>query len=166
MQQLLLTHTEERKMEETQTQAIQSGEREILLGQNRFYLDEKNVLNCIVAGYSDEKIALGTKESCIKLAQMVKGKVRVYIDLNNAGEYSSKARKIIRELTEHPKIGKCAVFGMHPVARVIAAFVIGVSGNRDMRFFKTKEDAITWMDKNSFNNGDLALWTTTRKLTA
>jgi hypothetical protein len=48
-------------------------------------------------------------------------------------------------MDEDTKTGKTAFFGMHPVARVIASFVMGVSPNKMMRFFKTKEDALIWL---------------------
>ena len=46
---------------------------------------------------------------------------------------------------ELEKIGKIAMFGMHPVARVVASFVMGVTNKEDMRFFKSKEDALLWL---------------------
>jgi len=48
-------------------------------------------------------------------------------------------------VSEYEKTGKVAVFGLHPVARVIASFVMGVSKNKDMRFFKAKEEALAWL---------------------
>ena len=52
------------------------------------------------------------------------------------------ARKVFQELAEHKKQGKNAFYGMHPVARVLAAFFMGMSKKKDMGFFKTKEQAV------------------------
>ena len=134
------------KMEEKEVKIKQVSEREIWVGENRFYLGEDNII-CITMGpeYTDEKIALVCKEVSLRIFNMVEGKVNELIDLNKAGKQSSEARKIGREMFEHEKVGKVALFGMHPVARVIASFVMGVSKNKDMRFFKTKEEALAWL---------------------
>jgi hypothetical protein len=44
-------------------------------------------------------------------------------------------------MTEHPKSGRIACFGLSPVAKIIASFVMGISGNKNYRFFKTEEEA-------------------------
>ena len=48
-------------------------------------------------------------------------------------------------MLENEKIGKVALFGLHPVARVIAAFIMGITRKKDMRFFKSKEEALAWL---------------------
>jgi len=67
------------------------------------------------------------------------------LDINKAGQVSSGARKIGKETFEDEKVGKVAFVGLHPVARVIASFVMGVTRKKDMRFFKTKEEALAWL---------------------
>ena len=71
--------------------------------------------------------------------------MNVFIDLNKAGKGSPEARKIWKKLTENEKTGRVAFFGLHPVARVLASFTMGVSKNKDMRFFKTREEALEWL---------------------
>ena len=73
------------------------------------------------------------------------GKANLCIDLNKAGMPSSGARKIGRKAFENEKVGKIAIFGLHPVARIIASFVMGVTRKEDLRFFKTKEEALAWL---------------------
>ena len=70
--------------------------------------------------------------------------MNVLVDLNKAGKPTSEARKIGKERLEEEGVGKVALFGLHPVARVLASFVMGVSKKEDMKFFKTKEEAIAW----------------------
>ena len=120
-------------------------DREIWVGENRIYLDEDNVLCVTNVGEIDEKIAIEIKEAVIKLINMVEGKVHTLTDLNKAGKTTSQARKIFQELAEYKKQGKNAFYGMHPVARVLAAFFMGISKKKDMRFFKTKEEALQWL---------------------
>lgn len=126
---------------ENKVEIRQISDKEIWIGENRYYLDEDNILYITPVGKLDEKIALAVKEACLKLMNMVEGKIKVFVDLNKAGEHSSKARKIVREISENEKVGKTAVFGIHPVARVIAS--IGM--REDMCFFKTKEEALAWL---------------------
>ena len=120
-------------------------DREIWVEESRFYLDEDNILYEIVVGTVDEKLANAMEEAAIKLRNMVEGQVNVFVDLNNAGKPTSEARKIGKARLEEEGIGKVALFGLHPVARVIASFIIGVTKKEDMRFFKTKDEAITWL---------------------
>ena len=67
------------------------------------------------------------------------------IDITKAKKQSPEARMTWKELSEHEKIEKIALFGLHPVARVLASFIIGQSKKKDMRFFKTKEEALAWL---------------------
>ena len=134
-------------MEEGPVEVKQVSEREIWVGENRLYLDEDNVLCIINIGEIDEKIAIEIKEAVLKIMNMVEGKVHTITDLNKAGKTASRARKIFQELAEHEKQGKNAFYGMHPVARVLASFFMGISKKKDIRFFKTKEEALAWLKK-------------------
>ena len=124
---------------------MENKDREIRVGENRLYLGEDNVLYVTIFGEIDEKIAIAIKEADLKFKNMVEEKYDVLADMNKSGKHSSEARKIWKEMTEHEKTGKVAMFGMHPVARIIASFVMGVSKKKDMRFFKTKEKALLWL---------------------
>lgn len=124
---------------------MEKNNREIRIGKNRMNLGDDNILYHTVVGDVDEKIAIEIKEAGITLANMVEGKVDTLIDLNNAGKASYNARKIAVESYTHEKFRKIAMFGLHSVARVLASFVIGVSKKKDLRFFKTKEEALAWL---------------------
>jgi hypothetical protein len=119
--------------------------REILVGKSRHWLSADNIINVVAIGDNDDSAADTIKETIMGFFAQVDGKVDWLIDLNKAGKQSPKARKAFKETSEHPKTGKVACFGLHPVARVIASFVQGVSQNRTMRFFKTKEEALAWL---------------------
>jgi hypothetical protein len=135
-------------MEEGPVEVKQVSEREIQIGENSLYLDEGNIIHLTSVGEKDEKIATAVKDAYIKIANMVEGKVNLLLDANKSGQPSSEARRIFREgILEYEKTGKVAVFGMNPVARVIASFIMGVSRKKDMRLLKTKEEALTWLKK-------------------
>ena len=124
---------------------MEEKDREIWVGGNRVYLGEDNILCLTILGEVDEKIEIGINEACLKLMNMVEGKVNTLVDLNKAGKTSPGARMRQKEISEHEKVGKVALFGLHPVAKVLASFFMGISKNKDMRFFKTKEEALAWL---------------------
>lgn len=65
--------------------------------------------------------------------------------LNKAGKSSPEARLIWQQISGLEKTNKVAKYGLNPVARVLASFVIGVYHKSNMRFFSTKEEAMTWL---------------------
>ncbi len=131
--------------EKGKVKVVWKGDREVWVGENRYYLGENNIFYITPVGEFDEKIALAVKEVMLEIFNMVEGKINLMVDLNKAEKHSSEARKIVKEITENEKTGKAAIFGMHPVARVLASFIMGISKKKDMRFFKTKEGALAWL---------------------
>ncbi len=132
-------------MEDKPIEIKQINERELWVGEHRFYLGEDNILYCITVGVIDAEMAIAFDEVTLKLMNMVEGKANLFIDLSRTGQATAEARKIGKQRFELGKIGKIAMFGMHPVARVLASFVMGVTKKEDMRFFKSKEDALEWL---------------------
>ena len=124
---------------------IDEKEREIWVGKNKVYLSEDNIINIINVGEINEKTAIAIKDAVIKLTTMVEGNVSTLTDLNKAGKMTPEARKVFQEFVGQRGYGKAALFGMHPVARVLASFFRGMSRKKDMRFFKTKEEALAWL---------------------
>ena len=133
------------KIEEKPVEIKQVNEKEIWVGENRLYLDEDNILCETLVGEQDEKIVFAVHEASRKFRNTVEGKVNLLVDLNKAGKPSPGARKIGQEMLEDERIGKTALFGLHPVARVLVAFVLGITSKKDARFFKTKEEALAWL---------------------
>ena len=132
-------------MEEKLVEMKQVSEREILVGEHKFYLGEDNIIYCTTVGNIDAEMASAFDDVTLKFMNMVEGKINLFIDLSRTGQPTSDARKIGKRMFEHEKFGKVAMFGIHPVARVLASFVMGVTKKEDMRFFKSKEDALSWL---------------------
>ena len=124
---------------------MEGKDREIRVGENGLYLDTDNIIHITILGELDEETQVGINDAGYKLMNTVEGKVHALVDLNKAGKVSPEARKRQVEISEHEKTAKIALFGLHPVARVIASFFMGISRNKDMRFFKTKEEALAWL---------------------
>lgn len=122
-------------------------EKEIWVDENRFYLDEDGIFHMIFMGSIDEKIAKTAIEEVLKIIYSIEGPVMFLMDINKMKIPSSKARKQFQILIEieTDKIKKVGAFGMHPVSKVIASFVIGATVKEDIRFFKTEGEALAWL---------------------
>ena len=121
---------------------MKEGDREILVGENRFYLGEDDIMYVELAGDYNVENALSLRDAYLKLLRAVEGKVNIFVDNSRSGKPSQEARKIFAEMIEHEQCGKIAVFGLSPVSRVIASFVLGSSKNKNTYIFKTKEEAL------------------------
>lgn len=87
------------------------------------------------------------KGICEDIISGLEGKVSYLIDINKCGKNAPEAREVWKMMSASEKTHKVATFGLNPVARVIASFVIGTYKNRNLLFFKTKEEAIQWLLK-------------------
>ncbi|MFC2048699.1 hypothetical protein ACFLR5_00590 [Elusimicrobiota bacterium] len=134
-------------MEDNKIEINELSEREILVGENRIYLSEDKIIYFVNIGPIDEKIALKSCEVMLKLRDMSRGKVHFFIDLNEGGKTTAKARSILKEFTENNIHGKLAFWGMHPVAYLLSSFFMGITKKKDMRFFKTEEEALIWLKR-------------------
>lgn len=123
----------------------QVNDRQIWIKENHLYLDDNNIIYDIAKGDTDEDLASGIKEGILTLARKCHGTANLFVDLSYAGKPTPAARKIYLSITENEKIGKIALVGLNPVARVLASSLTSISGKRDLRFFKNKADAITWL---------------------
>ena len=132
-------------MEEKPFEIKQVSERELWVGKSRFYLDEDNIIYSTIIGDTDSEMAIAFDEATLKLMNMVEGKVNVFVDNDKARKPSAVARKIMQGFIMHEKYGKLAIFGLHPVARVLASFFMGYSKKKDMRFFNSKDEALAWL---------------------
>jgi len=118
----------------------------ILVGPNKTTWIEPNTISVVVIGDQSDALANVQQKVCKEMAGRVNDKINYLIDLNGAGKSSHHARKTWQMLSESKKTYKVAVFGMHPVARVLAAFVMGASSKKEMSFFKTREEAVLWLE--------------------
>ena len=124
---------------------MEKNEKEVWIGESRFYLGEDNTIYVDIVGELDKKTAQDMRDAFYKLLKMIDGKGNVFADNNRSGKPTPEARRIFKIMTEHEKVDKVAVFGMHPVARILATFVVGFSKNKNINIFKSKEEALAWL---------------------
>jgi hypothetical protein len=132
-------------VEENQIEVKQVSEKEFLIGPHKFFIDEDNIQNIIIVGDNDERLVIALKDISAKFANTSEGRLLTLVDLNRAGQASSEMRRMGRTMMDDATAGKTALFGLHPVARVIASFVIGATRNKNVGFFKTRDEAVTWL---------------------
>lgn len=124
---------------------MEEKERESWIGKSRYYLGKDNKIYVTIVGEVDDNTATKYRDAGSKFINMIVDTVNVLVDITKAGKLSPEARKVFRELTENEKTGKVAIFGLHPVARVIASFFMGATKKQDIRFFNSKEEALAWL---------------------
>jgi hypothetical protein len=121
--------------------------KKIELENHTFYV-KNGILYVIAVGDTNEEIALKIKAVVLEIFKS-SGKINTFIDMNESGKSTPEARKIWKELSEHENTGKVAFVGLHMVARVIAGFLMKVSGNKKSRFFSNREEALEWLKNDS-----------------
>jgi hypothetical protein len=119
--------------------------REFWAGENHYLLGDDNIFYVTLNGDVGDEMGIEIDRMINGLADAVDGEIDLLIDLNRAGKTSSKSRQLFKAFSETGKCRKVALFGMHPVAMVIASFVMGISRNRHMKFFKKREEAMEWL---------------------
>jgi hypothetical protein len=121
---------------------------EYWIGRNKTtLLPDQNIIHVIAVGEQTAALATIQKEINYKLFELTECKISFLIDLNQCGKNSPEARQTWKLLSESEKTNKVATYGLHPVARVIASFVIGISQKSNQRFFKTKNEAMAWLEE-------------------
>jgi hypothetical protein len=124
---------------------MEDNTKEIWVGKNRFHLGEDGILYVTVEGEHDRENAEAMREAFYTFLSMTDGKLNVFTDNSRDKKPSVGARAVFREMAQHEKCGKIAVFGMNPVARMLTNFVLGSSGNKHIHISDTREEALAWL---------------------
>jgi len=121
-------------------------ERDVYVGKNRLQLLDENILAITIVGEVDIETAVKCKTVAYKFMDIVaRDKMKTLIDLTQSAQQPSESRKLVKEIWNDDRTGKVAIFGLNPVAKAVASFVIGATQKEDIHFFKTKEDALVWL---------------------
>jgi hypothetical protein len=132
-------------MEDNRIEIKQVSDKEFLVGQSRLFIDSDGIVNMVIVGVIDGNMSGMMTEVFFKLTKTIAGEKRLLVDINDTRSVSREARKNAQQTFEVDKKIKLAAFGLHPVARMIATFVIGALQKKYMRFFKNREDALAWL---------------------
>lgn len=119
----------------------------IWVGNHLLYLDSNDVINVIPSGDVDKETAGLIKEAFLKLLDSTDNKVKILANLKEGGKPSFEARRVAIEIFSKDQVEMVAFFGLNPVARIIASFVINISQKKEISFFRTKEEALKWLNR-------------------
>ena len=120
--------------------------KEIWVKQTRVFWGQDSIVYVDCIGEVDDDLAERIQEIFNRIVEAAEKNIKFILDLNGAGKPSLKARKMFTGFGKHKHVQKVAAYGVHPVARIIANFDIGKTG-KNFRFFKTKEEALLWLNK-------------------
>jgi hypothetical protein len=120
-------------------------DNEFRIGANTVKFYNSNTIYVIAVGEQTTEMAKAHKILYQQLFKSAGTKLNYLIDLNKAGKNSSEARHIWKEISEDGRVDKVAAFGLHPVAKVLASFVMGISQKKNIQFFFTEKEAIKWL---------------------
>ena len=123
----------------------QTGTKEYRIADNIVKILEGNIVHIIASGDQDGETAADHYLLHKELRKTIHGKINYLIDLNRTGKSSPQARQVWKKLSESEFTEKIALWGIHPVARILATFVMGVTHKTDMRFFTSMEEAAEWL---------------------
>lgn len=121
----------------------QISEREIWVGDCKLRLEDNDIIYNIAAKNPDKEQAIAITNAVYKLAAIPEGKVSVIIDLTDTGRPSPEARKVFSEWEKNEKIHKTAMIGAHPVARMLANFMISFLNTNKVAFLNQKRKQLS-----------------------
>ncbi|MEZ5070551.1 MAG: STAS/SEC14 domain-containing protein [Bacteroidales bacterium] len=116
-----------------------------LLGENEIYLKPFRIFHVVAIGDQTEETGAGYLRYNEKALRHFGGRVNFLIDMNRCGKISPKARRIFKQLGELETTEQVAVFGAHPMAKLIGNMVLSSFGKDNARFFDQEEQAMEWV---------------------
>ena len=82
--------------------------------------------------------------------KVLSGQAKILVDTSEATVFRSagfrkKAAKKMKEITQGPGFKKAALVGEDIGRRTIVSFVVAAAGIKNVKIFKTKEEALRWL---------------------
>lgn len=119
--------------------------KKIFIGHQKVTISDDNIVYIESIGDIDEQLALKIQKFVQEFGKTINTRINLFIDLNKSGKPSAAARKIFQDINDYDITGKIAFWGIHPVARVLAAFIMGITKKKAIRFFNSREKALEWL---------------------
>jgi len=117
------------------------------MSKDKVFLDKNNIISWIPENQSGD--TEGTKTAFDVLESLITdhNATSILVDLSKAEKPSSEQRKIMvqRIKDNYDMIKKVALFGDTPLMKVVAYFIINASELKNIRFFSSRSQALTWL---------------------
>ncbi len=123
--------------------------KEYWVGKNRMYLKDDGIIYIDADGDIDKDLALKQIEIALQIHRVIQKKINLFIDLSNAGKQSPEARVLWREINQRAEINKIAYYGLNFISRIVASFIMGKLKKSNIRFFKSKSEAVQWLKEDN-----------------
>lgn len=125
-------------------------EKEIYIDDAHMLIGDDDIMY-ITSGYNHtQKQAETISKTIINILDKRNLSIKMFLNISCGNKPETPARRVFYELLKHQKIEKIAVYGATSFNRIIASFIVGVVGTRNINFFKEKEEAMNWL-KNKGN---------------
>lgn len=115
--------------------------------KDKVFIDDRNILNWIPE--NDPGDAEGTKIAIDLMKELLdeNAPMPIIVDLSKAKRPDKNQRQIIISGLQNNfhAISKVALFGDTPLLKTIAYFIIKTSGFENMRFFDSRNKAMSWL---------------------
>ena len=83
--------------------------------------------------------------------------VGIVIFAHDVGTASGDARRIVRQVVEHPMCGPTAILGVNRYLSVAVTFVFRAAGNQNFRFFNDEAMSFEWVKQQLTAQHDSAI---------
>ena len=91
------------------------------------------------------------KQTAIDVYERTGDKILILIDISDLKRYKSRAFSILTDLMQsnQPYVLRSATFGGSPYILVAQEVLLALSGRYNLKAFRTKEEALTWLTSSS-----------------
>jgi len=132
-----------------------SQKTEIKIEGSKLWLGEDGILYVKIGTAMNEKIAEELANSYIEIAKKLPGQIKALVDMSQVshtslGVSSEFRKKIVENIKEaFKKYGfkKAAIWGGGIMQRTVVRFILAAARIENIRFFKTEEEALKWLNK-------------------
>lgn len=117
------------------------------MSENSVYLGQDGILRIICVGDQDEASARQMAQQMLATAKAAPGQIKVLFDATRAGKFSVEARQIAARSLAAAMGGKAAIVASSAPMRALGLFLAGRQNARNMRFFDTRKEALSWLSQ-------------------
>ena len=118
--------------------------------ETKIWLDEDGILRFKLGNMMNEETLKMLNTKFIEFGTKASGKIKVIIDLSKITYKSTinlrkNAIRILKDTLKDPGYDKVAFFGGNMLSRTVVSFIITASTFKNIKIFKTEEDALKWL---------------------
>ena len=105
--------------------------------------EEEEIVRSRAFGVLDEEAAEGIKQETSRMAQEHGDNIDWLVDLSQVATATSRARKVLVEISKHPSINRYAFVGASILIRTHANFMMSAAGQKNAKpIFNTSTNSI------------------------